>query len=127
MGEYESFSVGAVAWGHQVLPIGEMSWVDHQVFKGVHLKHLLKGEQTAGKMSCHLVSVDGGCEIGVHVHKGQCEVHEVLSGKGICKVADHERAYLPGVVSVIPPDTEHVVRAGSEGLLLFAVFSPPLL
>ena len=121
------FEEGSVACGARVRPIGEAEWNPHPAFTGVYLKHLVKGEDTQGRISCHLVRVEAGHEIGRHIHAGKEEIHEVLGGRGRCLVAGREYTYAPGIVSVIPGDTEHLVQAVDEDLLLFAVFSPALL
>lgn len=123
----EIFEGGSVACGARISPIGEAVWNPHPAFTGVYLKHLVKGEDTQGRISCHLVRVEAGHEIGKHIHEGKEEIHEVLGGRGRCLVAGREYTYAPGIVSVIPGDTEHLVRAVDEDLLLFAAFSPALL
>lgn len=102
-------------------------WNAHPAFKGVFLKHLVKGEDTDGKFSCHLVKVEPGCEIGEHIHEGKWETHEVIKGKGKCVLIDKEISYELGVCALIPADMKHRVLAGQEGLYLFVEFIPALL
>ena len=54
-------------------------WNEHRAFKGVFLKHLVKGEDTGGKFSCHPVKVESGCEIGEHVHADKWELGEFVA------------------------------------------------
>jgi quercetin dioxygenase-like cupin family protein len=104
----------------------ELTWNEHSSFKGVFMKHLVCGEQTNGAMSCHLVRIEPGHEIGLHLHQGKLELHEVMSGSGSLLRGDVAHEYRPGTVAVIPADVNHRVIAGNEGLFLFATFTPSL-
>lgn len=103
-----------------------LPWIPHPKFEGVFLRHLVDGSGTGGRMSLHHVRIDPGCEIGDHMHAGQVEVHDVLSGEGRCIISGKEIPYRPGVMGIMPADTVHRVIAGDNGLLLLATFSPPL-
>lgn len=105
----------------------DLPWVEHKAFKGVFLKHLIKGEDTGGALSCHLVRINSGCCIDHHTHEGKLEVHEVIEGSGNCQVNDEFIPYMPGSVALIPADIDHKVVAGKEGIFLLAKFSPALL
>jgi quercetin dioxygenase-like cupin family protein len=104
----------------------DLPWNEHSTFKGVFMKHLVRGEQTNGAMSCHLVRIEPGHEIGLHLHQGKLELHEVISGSGSLVRGDEKHDYNPGTVAVIPADENHRVIAGDEGLFLFATFTPSL-
>lgn len=103
----------------------EFLWNAHPTFKGVYLKHLVKGEDTAGKFSCHLVKVEAGCQIGLHIHEGKWELHEVLEGSGECILNQQKITYHAGVTAIIPENIEHIVNADQE-LYLLAKFIPAL-
>jgi mannose-6-phosphate isomerase-like protein (cupin superfamily) len=60
------------------------------------------------------------------VHPTQLETHEVIDGNGICRNDGVELQYDSGTISIFPAASEHSVRAGSDGLLLFAKFMPAL-
>lgn len=102
-------------------------YVSHKVFKGVSLKHLVKGNATNNQISCHLVKVEPFCILDTHTHPEQFEIHEVIYGDGDCRIAENKIAYKPGTVGVIPPNTEHKVVAGKDGLFILAKFTPALL
>ena len=104
----------------------DLAWNAHPAFKGVSLKHLVKGESTNGKFSCHLVKVESGCEIGDHIHKDKWELHEIIDGIGKGILADKEITYELGVSVVIPERIKHKVIAGEEDLYLLAKFVPAL-
>lgn len=91
------------------------------------MKNLLSGSDTAGRLSCHLVRIDPGCEIGNHLHDGKLELHEVIDGEGSCTVGEKVLQYRAGVVSFIPDNKYHRVEAGDRGLFLLAKFSPALI
>jgi hypothetical protein len=62
--------------------IEKMEWNAHPLYKDVFLKHLVKGVNTNGKFSCHLVRVGPECEITSHIHESKWELHEVIGGSG---------------------------------------------
>lgn len=105
--------------------VADYPWNRHPSFSGVALKHLLTGQDTDGKFSCHVVRIEAGCKIGSHLHEGKWELHEVLSGQGFCRTGSKTIAYHPGVVAAIPADEVHEVQAEAE-LYLLAKFVPPL-
>jgi quercetin dioxygenase-like cupin family protein len=93
----------------------------------VFLKHLIKGKSTDNRLSCHLVKINPGCEIGIHNHVGKTELHEILSGFGHCMIEQKEFDYHKGVIGFIPADKNHSIKAENEGLFLLAKFFPALL
>lgn len=102
-------------------------WKAHPKLPGVWMKHLILACDTAGALSCHLVRVEAGKEIGLHTHEGSCEVHQVLSGGGSCRLDGCEARYEPGVCKLIPAGETHAVHASGGDLLLLATFAPALL
>jgi mannose-6-phosphate isomerase-like protein (cupin superfamily) len=121
------FNEGRVASAGTMIEAGSLAWNEHAAFKGVFLKHLIKGEAAGGKFSCHLVRIGAGKEIGDHVHEGKWELHEVIAGSGIGVVDGKEIPYGPGLIAVIPEGTKHKIVAGREDVYLLAKFVPPLL
>ena len=103
-----------------------LPWNPHSTFKGVALKHLVTGESTGGKLSCHLVRIQAGCEISEHIHETQMELHEILSGDGKGILVEKEILYQPGTSVVIPANKPHKVMAGKSDLYLLAKFAPAL-
>lgn len=102
-------------------------YTPHKTFKGVFLKHLVKGDQTGGRLSCHLVKVEPFCTLELHTHPQQLEIHEVIWGNGECCIAEKQVHYEPGRLEVIPENVPHRVTAGEEGLFILAKFAPALL
>lgn len=121
------FDNGKLYINDTCIDVEQLEWNAHPTFKGVSLKHVIKGESTDGMVSYHLVKVEPGCEIKIHNHPGKTEVHEVVDGSGYCMLDDKKLDYHVGTVGFIPADIYHSVRAGSEGLFLFAKFFPALL
>ena len=105
----------------------EIGYAPHKTFKGVYLKHLVKGEITDGRISSHLVKVEPFCSIDTHIHAEQLEIHEVIQGEGECLVGEKPIRYEPGSVEVIPQNVPHKVTAGENGLYILAQFAPALL
>lgn len=104
-----------------------VAWAPHPTFKGVHLKHLITGAETDGRLSLHLVKVEPGCALAKHQHHHELEIHEVLQGKGACQSGEQCADYVPGTLAVIPLGSPHEVAASEQGLLLKAIFTPALL
>lgn len=105
---------------------GTIPWMSHPAFQGVFLKHLVIGKDSGNSLSCHLVRVDPGMELGEHIHEGQWELHEVIQGSGTCRLGTRDFPYAVGRMTVIPQGMSHSVRAGQRGLILLAKFFPAL-
>ena len=104
----------------------EIAWNKHAAFTGVYLKHLVKGDQTDGKFSCHLVKVEAGCELGEHIHADNWEIHEIVSGNAVGYLEGKEMTYTQGTTAVIPAGSKHRVVAGDQDLYIRAKFIPAL-
>ncbi|MEW6618883.1 MAG: cupin domain-containing protein [bacterium] len=117
---------GKIVYFEKEVNVKDLEWNAHSVFKGVSLKHLVKGESTNGKFSCHLVKVESGCQIGEHIHEDKWELHEIIGGKGKGILANKEIFYEVGVSVVIPEGKKHKVIAAEEDLYLLAKFVPAL-
>ena len=106
---------------------GEIPWNQHPKFKGVYLKHIIKGADTDGMLSCNLVRIDPNAMLEEHVHENQWELHEVLEGEGTFFLESKETPYHPGRMGIIPKGTTHKVIAGKSGLVLLSKFFPALM
>lgn len=119
---FQQFENGTLANAGQQTDVAFLKWNKHKEFTGVSLKNVATTEHTAGLFTCHLVRIEPGCKIGTHSHPASIEVHEVIKGSGICLTSDGEIPYVPGTMSIIACNAAHEVRAGKEGLCLFAKF-----
>ncbi|HML23802.1 MAG TPA: cupin domain-containing protein [Aggregatilinea sp.] len=117
---------GTITAAGETIRTEDIDWQQHPTYKGVHLKHLVRGESTNGQLSCHMVKVDPGCTLELHTHAAQWELHEVIDGAGICTLDGSVIPYAPGQVTVIPCGTPHAVTAESDGLVMLAKFFPAL-
>jgi quercetin dioxygenase-like cupin family protein len=106
--------------------VDTLTWNPHPKFPGVSLRHLVTGSETGGRMSLLHVRIDPGCSIGDHMHPGQVEIHDVISGSGTSRLEGKELQYAPGILGIMPADRVHRIDAGAKGMLLLATFSPPL-
>jgi len=106
--------------------IEDFPWNKHAAFQGVYLKHLVKGDQTDGKFSCHLVKVEAGSELGEHIHANNWEIHEIVSGNATGYLEGKEMPYTPGATAIIPAGSKHRVVAGDRDLYIRAKFIPAL-
>lgn len=123
---FKNFEQGRASGNFEDKELANAPWVEHKDFKGVRLKHLLTAAQTGGQFSCHLVSIEPKHCIGLHQHPESAELHEVISGTGVCLTAGRELPYSSGTLALLPSGEEHEVRAGENGLCLFAKFIPAL-
>jgi quercetin dioxygenase-like cupin family protein len=123
----EKFENGIIVGLSKDIKTGTIDWNEHNLFKGVYLKHLIKGIDTNSSISCHLVNVTPGCSIDTHIHNGKLEIHEVIEGTGVCIIGEKTINYCAGTISLIPADIPHKVTAGNEGIYILAKFSPALL
>jgi mannose-6-phosphate isomerase-like protein (cupin superfamily) len=121
------FTGGKVTSSGITVDVETLPWVEHGSFKGVYLKHLVKGDMTGGMFSCHIVRVSAGQEIGDHIHEGKWELHEVVEGSGTGVVGGLSIEYAPGRIVPVPEGVKHRVSAGNSDLYLLAKFVPPLL
>ncbi len=119
---FQHFEKGVLRQKGQKIDLALCPWSPHKDFTGVSLKTLLAEEQTEGLLACHLVRIEPHCAIGLHRHPASIELHEVVSGQGLCLIGQEEVPYGPGTMAVIARDAPHEVRAGAEGLRLFAKF-----
>jgi quercetin dioxygenase-like cupin family protein len=117
---------GSITFENREDRVEDIPWNRHPKFKGVYLRHLVKGADTGGTLSCHVVRLDPGAILEDHIHESQWEVHEVVEGQGTFFLGSRETAYYPGRMAVIPRGAMHRVIAGTSGLVLLAKFSPPL-
>ncbi len=108
------------------ISVNAIDWAGHPSFHGVFLKHLVRGDKTNHQFSYHLVKIEAGCEIGLHIHSGKWELHEVVAGNGVAFCCERKMIYQPGVTSILPADTEHRVVAEGSDLYLLATFVPAL-
>ncbi len=118
---------GTITFTDKVIQVEAINWVAHPSFEGVYLKHLIRGADTEGQLSCHMVKIDPGCTLETHTHAEQWELHEVIGGEGLGMLAEKALSYKAGQITVIPCGTPHAVTAGDQGLVLLAKFFPALL
>ena len=123
----QAFQDGQIFFNSHDENVQDLPWHEHPKFSGVSLKHLITAKDSEGKFSSHLVRVKRGCEIGEHIHEGKWELHEVIEGRGACRIEDKTIDYIEGVAAVIPADIPHVVQATESDLFIMAKFVPALL
>jgi len=124
---FEKFDAeGQLRLPDTAISFGDIPWRKHPTFDGVELKHIVTAKETGGQFSYHLVRIAPGKAIGNHVHQTQTETHEVIAGTGTCVSNGAELTYEPGVISILPMGLPHEVKAGPDGLSLFARFIPAL-
>ncbi len=120
------FDQGQLKLPHLTVGFSTLNWVEHPAFKGVQLKHIVTAKESGGMFSYHLVRIAPNDKIGLHLHEGHLETHEVIGGKGVCVNDGVNIVYEVGIVSIFPANVQHEVIAGEEGLFLLAKFFPAL-
>jgi quercetin dioxygenase-like cupin family protein len=118
---------GSITYAGREDQAKNIAWNEHPKFPGVFLKHLIKGVDTDGRLSCHLVKINPHAVLAEHMHENQWELHEVIAGEGKFLLNSQETSYRPGCMAIIPQGTNHKVIAGKNGLFLLAKFFPALL
>ena len=126
METFKKFDNGRLALPERTVDFSNLKWNEHPTFEGVALKHIVTAKDSGGLFSYHLVRIAPNCKIGLHIHEMQFETHEVIAGSGICLNNGKTIVYKPGTISIMPAKIEHEVRAGNDGLYLFAKFMPAL-
>jgi mannose-6-phosphate isomerase-like protein (cupin superfamily) len=77
--------------------------------------------QGKGRVFKHMV-LQPGCEVGSHVHSGDCETVYVLKGSAHCKVNGEMMEIGPGMVHFIADGEEHyMINDGNEPLEFIAL------
>lgn len=125
--ENKLFESGSIVLNGKQVMIASLPWNPNPTFHGVALKHLIKGEETDNRLSCHIVKINPDCEIGIHNHAGKVELHEIVAGSGFCLIDNVRADYQPGTTALIPADIDHKVIASDDGLYLLAKFFSALL
>ena len=119
---FSLFENGTLAVAGESFSLAALDWQPHPEFPGVSLKHVAGADKTGGLFTCHLVRIEPGKAIGMHTHPSSIELHEVMGGQGSCVTEQGEIVYSPGSMAVLPANSPHEVRAGGQGLYLFAKF-----
>ena len=112
--------------GEKIDGISNIKWDKHPKFAGVFTKTLFTGKDSNNNLTAMIVKIDPNHEIGDHIHEGRYELHEIISGYGIGTVEDKKIEYKSGIISLIPSDIHHSIKAGDDGMTLLAKFTPPL-
>ncbi len=123
----KGISEGKIVYLDQEIDVKNLDWNPHASFQGVYLKHLVKGESSNGKFSCHLIRIDHGFEIADHIHEDKWELHEAIGGVGKGVLAGKEIVYKLGVTVVVPEKVPHKIVADNGDVYLLAKFIPALI
>lgn len=119
---FVKFEHGELVMEEKTKSIAAVPWVEHKDFAGVFLKNVITGDETRELFSCHLVRIEPNMTIGMHAHPTHIELHEIIEGGGVCRNENREISYSPGTTVMLACNSPHEVRAGDDGLCLFAKF-----
>lgn len=123
----KGISEGKIVYPDKDFSVTDLDWNPHPSFTGVFLKHLVKGDSSDGKFSCHLIRIKDGFEIGDHVHDDKWEFINVIDGVGKGVIAGKEIVCELGVAMVVPESVHHKIVADNGDVYLLAKFIPALL
>jgi quercetin dioxygenase-like cupin family protein len=112
--------------GKELNNISDIPWNKHPNFEGVYIKNLFTGQDSNNNMSAIIVKIEPNREIGSHFHEGKAELHEIIDGEGTAIIGDAGINYTSGVISFVPGDIIHSIKANDKGMILLAKFTPPL-
>lgn len=112
--------------GKKFKSISDIPWIKHPKFEGVFMKNIFTGSESNNNFSFMIVKIEPDHEIGNHIHEGKAELHEIIDGNGVAIVDNKSINYKSGVVSYIPGNISHSIKAGDKGMILLAKFTPPL-
>ena len=70
-------------------------------------------------------TLEKGCSMGVHKHKGDREIYHILSGKGEMQVGGETGEVRAGDTVYLDPDVPHTLRnTGDSDMEILFVYSP---
>jgi quercetin dioxygenase-like cupin family protein len=110
--------------GRKVRAISTIAWDKHPKFEGVFTKNIFNDSENNNNINAMIVKIEPNKEIGMHIHEGKFELHEMIDGEGEAIIDNKRIEYFPGIVSLIPADIQHCLKAGNKGILLLAKFTP---
>ncbi len=102
-------------------------WYSPPGWNGVFLKDLMSEKDTAGKFSYHMVKIQEQCEVPHHDHDVQWEWNVILKGNGSFRLGAQNIPITTGQTFATPPGVSHTVQAGTQELVLLAMFVPALI
>jgi len=106
----------------------KIPWGPHSIAEGVHIKPLISKKEHGLDVTCMLVRIPAGKEVGEHIHPTQDDILYPLADKGAMWVDGTGQFPLePGIVVRVPKGTKHRVFGVNEELLIYDVFCPALL
>jgi hypothetical protein len=65
---FKTLDNGKIVFMNDEINANDLKW-NEAAFEGVYLKHLVQGSSTNTTLSCHLVRIKAGCQIGDHIQK----------------------------------------------------------
>jgi len=103
----------------------EMDGKMQQFDWGTILWHVDPSNLDSGRLSVGIVTFNPYAVEEKHVHSGNEQVVNVISGSGIQIIDDNEYPMSPGDIKYIPPHTRHqVINNSSEELKFMIVYTP---
>lgn len=103
----------------------KIPWIPHPTAEGVQIKPFISQKEHGLGVTCLLVRVPVGKEIGEHTHATQDDILYPLAGKARMWVdGTGEFSLEPGIVVRVPKGTKHKIFGATQELLFYGVFCP---
>ncbi len=106
----------------------KIPWVPHPIAEGVQIKPFISQKEHGLGVTCMLVRIPAGKEVGEHIHSNQDDILYPLTGRAKMWVeGTGEFSLEPGIVVRVPKEIKHRIFAVTQDLLIYDVFCPALL
>lgn len=80
---------------------------------------------TSEKIQLVVMSLGPGQDIGLETHSDTDQFIRIDKGEGEAIIGDKKYTLLDGDAIIVPAGSKHNIIAGSEGMKLYTVYSPP--
>lgn len=80
---------------------------------------------TSSKIQLVIMSLSPGQDIGEETHTDTDQFIRIERGEGEAIIGDKKYSLLDGDAIIVPSGSKHNIIAGSEGMKLYTVYSPP--
>ncbi len=111
----------------KVVQPDEIKWEPHPQLANAKVSYLLSNRDERADLTCLLVRLPAGTEVGKHIHENSDDIVYVVKGKGKMWIdMVGEMPMVPGAFFRIPKGVLHQPRDIEEDLLVYDVFYPYL-
>lgn len=107
--------------------IDEVPWEGHFMDKDSRIKWIYTREKDGAPMTVMLIELQAGISLPIHKHQDQPDLIYPVSGKATMYIEGKGKFPAgPGMVIMVPPNTDHAVLDVEENFVMYNVFSPAI-